>query len=526
MTDRTDASQPAEYRLARAAGIVMVGFVLSTFLGLINRVLYSRVFGTSAALDAFLAANKLPDLLFNLLAGGALASAFLPTFTGYITRDDKEGAWRLASSILNSVFLVLTAAAVITWVTAPWILRVLVPGFEDPAHFQLTVSLLRIQLGAPILFGISGVLMAILNAHQHFLLPALAPTFHWLGWIFGTLVLVPRYGIHGLAWGVVLGAALHLLVQLPGIVGLQGRYLARLGWGDHVIRQVGRLMAPRLLGVAVVEINFLVNILLASFMPEGSLTGVTLGRVVMMMPQIVIAQALATAALPTFSEQAERGQRDAFRSTLGTSLRGIVFLSLPASLGLVLLRKPIVRLLFERGEFTSYSTELVAWALLWYAAGLVGHALVEILSRAFYALKDTRTPVLVGVGAMVLNVLLSIAFAALFQSVGWMPHGGLALANSLATGLESVILLWLIRNRLGGLDFHRIRSGVLATLGASAAMVLAITIWTQIMASANAWMFGLGGVGIGALVYWLAASFMQAPETRELPKILRTSTRR
>jgi putative peptidoglycan lipid II flippase len=208
------------------------------------------------------------------------------------------------------------------------------------------------------------------------------------------------------------------------------------------------------------------------------------------------------------------------RSALANTLRGLIFLSLPASLGLMILRRPVVALLFQRGIFDAQSTEMVAWALLWFAAGLVGHSIVEIISRAFYAMEDTRTPALVGAAAMTLNVLLSYGFAALFDYVGWMPHGGLALANSLATALESVALLWIASRRLDGLDLARIRRGLLATVGASIVLTAVLGGWLAATAGRSVWLIGLGGVALGAVVYWLAALLLGAPEARQLPKYL------
>jgi putative peptidoglycan lipid II flippase len=500
----------------------MAGFALSSVIGLLNRMLYSGVFGTGVSLDAFFSANRVPDMLFNLMAGGALASAFIPIFATFLTQNDRPGAWRLASSISNLLVLGLGLAAALVWIAAPWIVpNLLVPGYDDPAQIELTVDLLRIQLVALVIFGISGLVMAILNAHQRFALPALAPSVNWLGWIIGTYLLVPRMGIYGLAWGVVLGALFHLLIQLPGLRGLGGRYSATLGTKDPAVRQVGGLMVPRVFGVAIVQLNFLVNIILASTMVEGSLTGITLAFAIMLMPQIVIAQAVAIAALPTFSEQVARGQISEMRESLATTLRGVIFLSLPASIGLLLLRRPIVSMLFERGEFDARSTDLVAWALLWYAAGLVGHALVEIISRAFYALRDTRTPVLVGAVAMGLNVILSLTLSIAFDRIGWAPLGGLALANTTATGLEAIVLLWLMRNRLDGLAFPRVRRGLLATAAASVILAGFLVLWRGGTSGSSVWLVGVGGVIFGAAIYWLAALVFRAPEARALPSILR-----
>jgi putative peptidoglycan lipid II flippase len=235
---------------------------------------------------------------------------------------------------------------------------------------------------------------------------------------------------------------------------------------------------------------------------------------------VVIAQAVATAALPTFSAQAAQGRLEEMRTSLATTLRGLVFLCLPASLGLALLRRPIVSLLFERGAFDAQSTELVTWPLLWYAAGLLGHALVELVSRAFYALQNTRTPVIIGALAMGLNVAFSLTFSAWFARRGLQPHGGLALANSLATGLECLALLFLMRRRLGGLDLGRLRPGLAASLLASVGMGAGLWGWLQLTGDRPAWLVALVGVALGGLLYWAAALVLRAPEARQIPGLL------
>ena len=515
--NRTNPSMNRQ--IASAASTVMAAFVLSNVVGLLRQILVSRAFGTSAEMDAFNAAIRLPDLLFNLVAGGALASAFIPTFTTLLTREERDQAWRLASSIANLLFLILIIISGLAAWLAPQIVRYILYGLVselNPTLFDLTVSLLRILLLSPLIFGLSGLLMGILNAHRKFLLPALAPTMYWLGMIFGVVVLAPRWGIYGLAWGAVLGALMHLGVQVPGLARLSGRYFFMLGLHLESVREVARLMAPRLLGVAVVQINFLVNTILASAQPQGSLTAIQIAWAVMTMPQVVIAQAIAIAALPIFSAQVAMGKLDEMRGSLAATLRGVIYLSLPASLGLILLRQPIVALLFERGEFDARSTQLVAWALLWYAAGLVGHSLVEVLSRAFYALHDTRTPVLVGAAAMSLNLIFSVAFSALFWRIGWMPHGGLALANSLATAIEAAGLLALMRRRLNGLEGRNILKGTYHSMMASLAMSLGLWLWFEKTNDFSLWVVAAGGIFLGLSIYALALLVLDYDETRRL----------
>lgn len=514
----------ANRQIARAAGVVMLGFVFSNLVGLVRRALEARVFGTSAAYDAFNAADRLPDILFVLVAGGALASAFIPTFTEFLEKNDRKGAWQLASSVVNLVLLILVLFSLVCWFFAPQIVAsILAPDFS-PEQQTLTVELLRILLLTPAIFGVSGLIMGVLNTHQSFLLPALAPTMLWMGMIIGVLFFVPEMGIHGLAWGKVLGAGMHLAIQLPGLLKLpKRRYVPTFGLRIPAVREVGRLMAPRLLGVSVVQLNFLVNTIIASGLPEGSLTSINVAFAVMTMPQVVIAQAISIAALPTFSAQIARGQPEEMRRSLASTIRGILFLSIPAMMGLILLRTPVVSMLFQRGEFDAHSVELTSWALLWYVVGLVGHSLVEIVSRAFYALHDTKTPVLVGTVAMSLNVVFSLTFPGLFEGYGWMPHGGLALANSLATALEMVALLWLMRGRLSGLEGRYVLTGTAKSVLATVAMSAALWWWMRATAEGSVWLIALGGIALGGAVY---AGLMGILRVEEVGGLLEVAKRR
>jgi len=504
----------------------MFAFVLSNVVGLVRQILISRAFGTGDAYDAFVAASRYPDLIFNLIAGGALASSFIPVFTGFLEKDDRPSAWKLASAVINLVVLVLTAISIVSAVFSLQVIQhLLAPDFNLQKQ-QLAASLLRILLIAPTVFGVSGIIMGALNAHQKFLLPALASTMLWVGYIIGLLFFVPAMGIYGLAWGAVLGAFLHIGVQLPQLLRLpEWRFNFSLGLDNAAVREVLLLMGPRLLGVAVVQINFLVNTVIASGQPEGSVSSLTYAFQIMTMPEVAIAQAIAVAALPTFSAQVARGELDQMRRSLASTLRGVLLLSLPATLGLILLRYPIIALLFQRGRFDVHSTDMVAWALLWYTAGLVGHSVVEILSRAFYALHDTRTPVIVGTIAMSLNVAFSFAFSALFSSLGWMPHGGLALSNSFATALEMTALFILMRRRLKGLDTMNIGRGLLQSTLATLAMSAGILGWLQFTPWHSVWVIAPVGIIAGGILYTLVMGMFRVPELEEIKAAILRRTR-
>ncbi len=509
----------ANRQIARAAGTVMFAILLGQIAGLIRGIIVARAFGASPELDAFFAANRVSETLFLLVAGGALGSAFIPTFTGLLAKDEKDVAWRLASSIANAVTLTLSLLAALIAVFAPQVVRyALAPGLsDDPALFSLTVSMLRIQLISAILFGLGGLIVGILNAHQIFLIPALTPAMYQLGIIFGALVLAPSMGIHGLAWGVVLGSLAYLLIQIPSLIKLTtssvtARYKFTLDLKDALVRRVFLLMGPRLLGVAVVQLNFWVNASLASQMVEGSLSSLTIGFSLMIMAQAVIAQSVAIAAMPTFSAQHALNQQDEMRASLASSLRGILLMAIPASVGLILLREPLISFLFKRGKFDEHDVQLTAWALLWYAAGIVGHSVMEILTRAFYAQHDTKTPVIIGTVAMGLNVVFSIVFAKLFTTIGWMPLGGLALANSLATTLEAAVLFMVMRKRLNGIDGDHILRGVLPSLAAVIVMSGALIGWLSFGKNLNLWILVPTGVIIGGGVYLSALWLLRVPE--------------
>jgi putative peptidoglycan lipid II flippase len=499
----------------------MLLFVASRAMGLLREMVIARQFGTSADLDAYLAAFRLPDLFFALMAGGALGSAFIPVFADYLARDDESGAWRLASATITWVLLLLCIAGVLAALGAPLLVGyVIAPGFA-PAQQALTVELMRWMFVSTVIFGVSGVVMGILNARQHFLLPALAPVIYNAAIIAGAWWLGPRLGVRGAVVGVVVGAAGHLLLQVPELRRQGIHFRLQLAAHDPGVREVGRLMAPRALGQAAVELNHLVNVALASSLPPGSFSALNYGRLLMLLPQGVIAQAIAIAAFPTFSALAARNQKDELRHVLATTLRSVLYLTLPAAIGLIWLRQPLVSMVLERGAFNARSTQATAWALLFYALGLASHAVVEIVTRAFYALHDTRTPVVAGVLAMLANIGLSLGLMSLFDSAGWMPHGGLALANSLATTAEMAVLVYLIGQRLGGLKGRWLLSAIWRMGVACLAMLIGVVVLEGMFAGAPAWALCISSMIVGGGIYGLVTLLLGSEEPLALMRALR-----
>jgi putative peptidoglycan lipid II flippase len=515
----------AGQQITRAASIVMAAYILTTLVGIVRGSVISHAFGTSLELDAYNAANRVTELLFNLTAGGALGSAFIPMFTGMLTRKDTQSAWKLASGVINALLLILIGVSALMWLFAPVIVDKILFALvtnANPAMLGLTVTLLRTMLPTVIIFGVSGLVMGTLNAHQVFLWPALAPAMYSLGQIFGTLVLPKSMGIQRLAVGAVIGALGHLALQLPTLFHLPNRFYEKAaGIKDAAVRQVLKLMVPRIIGAGVVQLNFVANTIIGLSLGEGTASALTWAFTIMLMPQAAIAQSAGTASLPTLSAQVELGQFDQFKQTLSGIMRVMLLLALPATIGLVMLRVPIIRVLYERGSFDTSSTQMVAWALLWYAAGLTGHSLVEVLSRAFYAMHDTKTPVIVGVLAMTANILLSFVFARLFGEIGWLPLGGLAFANSLATAVECLALLQILRKRLKGLEGRQVlHTGWQALLG-SAVMGLGLFGWLALAGEQSKYVVLAGGVVIGLIVYAGMLGLLKVPELRSILKKLK-----
>ena len=499
----------------------MLAFILSQLTGLAAKILIAGSFSAGVDLDAFYAANRPSETLVTIMAGGILVSSFIPIFVKFLVKEERRSAWELASATANLILVLMSVLAGLAALFAGPIVRTILGAGFSPDKQALTISLLRIQTISIVFFGLSGLAVGVLNSHQKFLMPALAPAMYQLGQIFGVLVLAPRMGIYGLAWGVVIGSVFNLLIQIPSLFRLKGRYFPIFGLHDSSIGEVFRLMLPRMFGAGVVQLMLWVNTLLASHMADGSVFGLTYGFSLMIMAQTAIAQSVATAVMPTFSAQYAQNKPDDLRKTLASALRGVILLSTPATAGLILLSVPLVTFLYQRGEFTSATTSMVAWALTWYATGLVFHSVLEVLVRAFYAMHDTKTPVLVGAAAMTLSIGLSLVFAPLFQKIGWMPHGGLALAVSVSTALEVSTLFLIMRKRLNGIHGHDIARGtgaaVLGTLGMAAALVF----WMYKAGSTHAALTTLGGVVIGGVVYGVVLLLLRVPEVGSLFRILK-----
>ena len=510
----------------RAAGLVAALALLSRVLGLAREIVVRQYLGvTTLEATAFDIASRFPEAIFLIVAGGAIGSAFIPTFSAYLGRDDEAGSWRLFSAVINLVTVATTVISVLVMVfAAPFVTFFYADNIaQQPALLPLTVALMRVMLLSPIIFGVSGIIMAALNARQHFLLPALAPSVYNVGIIAGGVAGAvmgggaPLATAWGLTWGTVAGALGHLLVQLPGLRGQQARYSPVLTLRDPGVRQVLRLMAPRVLGLSFSEVNKFVILFLTGTMVLGTLPALNAAFRILIMPQGILGQALGIAAFPTLAALAARAAHREMRSILADSLRLVLFLGLPATVLLALLAEPYVAVLYERGLFDAQATTLVAAALRFYAIGLVALTALEVVARGFYALSDTLTPVLAGGLQIAVMWVLSLWFRdAVFPALGWLPLGGLALGFSLSNVLEVGVLLWLLRRRLGGLEGRALLLGA-ARMGVAAALMGAAIVGALAVLPAGAvWARALVGSAVGGLAYLAGCWLLRVEELRQM----------
>lgn len=502
--------------IALSSLIVMGGFVLSKAIGVVRQSIIARTFGAGEQLDAYYAAFKLPDLLLTLIAGGAIATTLIPVFSEHLARGDSARAWRLASAALNILLGAMAIVSLAAALLAPWLVRTLIaPGFT-PALQALTVELLRMVLLASLLFVASSLAMSVLQAHQHFLLPALADFFYDVGIIGGALLLAPRLGIHGLAWGVVAGAGLHLLIQVPGLLHYHARYLPTLRTGDRGLLQLGRLMGPRILILGMFQFVLLFTTSLASRLEEGSITAIHMGWIVMQMPEVIFGLAIATAAFPTLSRLAAQGEQGKLQDAVSGVLQAILWTTLPSTVALLLLGRPYIALLFRSGVFDGRAVERVYSATAAFTAGLLGHSILELAARLFYAHKNTLTPFWVALGATALNLALCVALA---PPLG---HAGLALANSIAVTLQSGLLLWLGWRSLARFSWRRAWSLTWKAALASAAMAGAILPVAQRQAALGPLRTALLGSAVGGVTYLVCMVLLNGQEARRLVNVARS----
>jgi putative peptidoglycan lipid II flippase len=502
-----------------AAALVSASLLVSRLLGLVRVSVFAALFGTSPDMTAYNAAFRIPDFLFTIVAGGALSSAFVPVFAGLLERKREHQAWQVANTILNCVFLILVVLAVLAFVLAPQLTRVLYPGF-GAVEVTRTASLTRIMLVQPVLLGMGGLFAAMQNSYKRFVLPAVAPVLYNSIIVVGALIFGQRYGVNAAAWAVVIGAVIMFEVQIWGVAGESWLYRPSFNLHLPETREVVRLIGPRLLGLSAFQLMLVVTYFLASAWKPG-ISVISYAWTLVMFPVGALGSSLGLAVFPTLSRQSAGARLEQAERTINAGLRGIFFLSLPAMAGLILLRRPIVELLFARGAFGSQSTSATAFALGFYGLCVVPLTATELVARAFYALKDTRTPVVIAIVAAILDaVLCTILIHLVVKSQG---PGALGLGTALAVWVQILLLMRALKRRLPGVldrNFTKvITASILATAGMSICVFVALKILDELPLggrSIQAFLETGGAIAVGLGTYLALATILHIPEVSRM----------
>lgn len=451
--------------------VLAVASLVSRLFGLVRDRTLAAHFGAGDVLDAYFAAFKIPDLIFNLLILGALSSAFIPIFIEYIKKNGKDEAWSLVNSLVNFGIIVLTGILLLIAVFAPHLSKLVVPGF-DPDKQLMVANLMRIMLLSPLFFGLSNLAGGVLNSFKNFIVYAIAPIMYNLGIILGVIFLVPKFGYMGLAYGVVLGAFMHMLIQLPSVFGLGYRYRMHINLRHPALRQIAVLMVPRTMGIAAYQISILVNTVIASTLAVGSIAVLNLADNLYSLPISIFGISFAIAVFPTLAERYTLKQITEFKQDFIKTLRQILYFIIPTMMLYWLLRAQIVRLVLGSGQFSWEDTRFTVSVLAFFTFGMAAQAIIPLLARSFYALQDTKTPFITSLIALVINVVMALVL------IKYLNVVGLALAVSIAAIINAAILFWILDKRLEGLSIKSL-----------------VKMLTKVIASSVV----MGGIGYGIL---------------------------
>lgn len=522
------SSPSPQASVVRSAGIVSFAVLLSRVSGLIREMVMSRLFGAGLANDAFILAFRIPNLTRDLFAEGALSSAFVPKFTEYLTTRSRQEAARLANLVGSALILIVGLFCVIGMVLSPQLVELLASKFHQvPGKFELAVTLTRIMFPFLLLVALAAQAMGILNAYNQFAIPALSSTFFNLGSVgFGLALgalIGPSWGIsriEGMAWGVVFGGALQLAVQLPSLRKQGINFKPTFDWSDPGLRSILALMGPAIIGNAAVQINVMVNTSFAAGVLDpmrgqnGPVSWLGYAFRFMQLPLGLFGVAIASATLPAISRSAAQGRMEEFRKTLSRSLGMVFLLTIPSSIGLAILGPSMIGAIYQGGDFNAYDTKQTSVALSGFAVGLAGYAAIKVLTPAFYALKDSRTPMLISG----LNIAVNYFTASTLLKYVHLGHEGLALTTSAVAIFGFLCLFWILRNRIGGIEGRALCASVFKIAVASLAMGAVVWLSSHSVKS----YLGEGrlimlldlaiSIPVGASVFWFVCRMLRVPE--------------
>ncbi|UCD32621.1 MAG: murein biosynthesis integral membrane protein MurJ [Desulfobacterales bacterium] len=515
MSPSTTQSATENDHVTKAAGLVGSATLLSRIFGFVRDVVIAGFFGAGLSSDAFFVAFRIPNLMRRLFAEGSLSVSFIPVFTEYLANQGKDDAFELARSAIRLLSILLVALTIAGIFLSPIIIRVIAPGFAgSPEKLSVTIFMTRIMFPYIFFIGMVALSMGILNVLGHFAAPALAPVLLNISIIGAAFLISPHLSdpVVGLAIGVLIGGCLQLVLQVPFLVKKGFFFWEKAKVYHPGLKKIGLLMLPMIFGSAVYQVNILVGTLLASLLAEGSVSYLYYADRLVQFPLGIFAIATATAVLPSLSRQAAKKDLPAVRDTFSYAMRLVFFITIPSMVGLIVLREPIVALLFKRGAFDAETTRLTAYALLYYAIGLWAFSAVRIVVSTFYSLQDTWTPVRAAVISVGVNILLGVIL------MGPLKHGGLALATSLASMVNLAILVKALKMKIGTLDLLSITRSVCKTMICSTVMGMIVWAVAQLIIPLENGTFGtlfigiMGSIVIGMILYGIFSLLLKSQE--------------
>jgi len=517
--------------IAKAAGVVGASTFLSRILGFIRDVVVAKYFGAGVSADAFFVAFRIPNLLRRLLAEGALTVSFVPVFTEYLTKKSRRDALELANISFTVLSMILVFISILGIILSPLIVRIIAPGFiHAPEKLELTILLNRIMFPYIFFIGLTALCMGVLNSLRHFAAPALSPVLLNISMIITVLCFSWYFEqpVLSLAVGVIVGGVLQLIFQFPFLRSKGVLLRVNFNFSHPAVKRIGLLMLPAVFGVAAYQFNIFVSTIIASFLPEGSISYLYYADRLIEFPLGIFAVAVGTAVLPAMSRHAAMKNYEELKDSLSFALRLVLFLTIPAMVGLIVLRVPIISILFQRGEFDSQTTFLTANALLYYSLGLWAIAGGRIVVPTFYSLQDTKTPVKIAIITLFADVILSIILA---FPLG-LRHGGIALAMSVSSAINIVLLLMFLRKRLGSIGARKILLSGLKVSISSAVMGIMVYLYCfripwDMVSGIKEKIFTLSGsIIIGAAVFFLCSYLLKSQESYAFIKIIKERIRR
>lgn len=516
-----------KYKIAKYAGIVIIATIFCRILGLGREIVISNRFGAGIETDAFFIAFMIPNLLRSFLGEGALNSAFIPIFAEYLTNHDRKKAEYFASNILNILIIILIIVVILGVWGAPLLINIIAIGFKSNIYkYELAVNLTRIIFPYIGFVAVAALFMGILNSYNHFLVPALAPAMLNISVIVFALTLSYKYGIFAIAWGVILGGIGQALIQTPVLIRKKIKYSFVVDFSDPGVKKLLKLLVPAMIGLAITQINVVVDRTIASTLIDGSISALYYSNRLVQFPLGAFGIAISIAIFPTLAKQTAKNDIAEFKKSLLFGLKILLFLTIPSAVGLMVLKDSLIRLIYEHGIFSRVATNMTASALLYYSIGLFAYACVRLITMSFYALKDTKTPVKIGIYIVFINIALDLIL------VRYLAHSGLALATSVAAILNLIILLKVLQDKIGDFELKSQLSFLVKIIVSSIFLGIICVLVNNYFGSVldlnnkyNQLIQVIASIFSGGLVYFIISYILDVKEVRNLRQTIKTILR-